>query len=243
MVYESCYWKEDLYTYATDLQDFSSCADLDSEYREYCLEKALLLSAFTVRLLLDSNKLSDRFDALNLKVEFNPAKKDAPRNISPWDKRFIDEKTFDLTKSASSSISLRKLTNQLIHSAVIVSFSYDTANHAVGFYVVSDNDYEKRLCYCDLKEWKDTLEAAADDEVVSAGVWKDPATGKWKSANLAASDLKNGATIPNPFIAQGLSAINLKEIQEKHALMAMEESGCFDNPTDFIDSALKDLEN
>lgn len=114
MVYESCYWKDDLRSYAKELSDFSTCTTLEDEYRDYRLEKALLLSAFTVRLLLDANKLSDRIGSLNLKVDFYPAKIEAQKNISPLDKRFIDERYFDLASPTSSSISLRQLTNQLI---------------------------------------------------------------------------------------------------------------------------------
>lgn len=111
MVYESCYWKDDLRSYATELRDFSTCTTLEDEYRDYRLEKALLLSVFTVRLLLDANKLSDGIGSLNLKVDLYPAKKEAQKDISPLNKRFIDERYFDLTKSTSSSISLRQLTN------------------------------------------------------------------------------------------------------------------------------------
>lgn len=122
MVYESCYWKDDLRSYATELKGVSTCNTLVDEYREFRLEKALLLSAFTVRLLLDANKLSDSFDSRNLKVDYYSAKRGAQKNISPLDKRFIDERYFDLANPTSSSISLRQLTNQLIHSAVVWRF-------------------------------------------------------------------------------------------------------------------------
>ena len=82
---------------------FSTCTTLEDEYRDYRLEKALLLSAFTVRLLLDANKLSDGIGSLYLKVDLYPAKKEAQKDISPLNKRFIDERYFDLTKSTSSS--------------------------------------------------------------------------------------------------------------------------------------------
>lgn len=104
------------------------------------------MSAFTVRLLLDANKLSDSFDSRNLKVDYYSAKRGAQESISPLNKRFIDERYFDLAKSTSSSISIRKLTNQIIHSAVVLMFSYDDANRIIGFFVFSDMDYEKQLC-------------------------------------------------------------------------------------------------
>lgn len=171
MVYESCYWKDDLRSYATELRNISTCTTLDDEYRNYRLEKALLLSAFTVRLLLDANKLSDSFDSRNLKVDYYSAKRGAQESISPLNKRFIDERYFDLAKSTSSSISIRQLTNQLIHSAVVLMFSYDDTNRVIGFFVASDKDYEKRLCYCSLKEWISVVEAVEDDDVVYALIY------------------------------------------------------------------------
>ncbi len=79
MVYESCYWKDDLRSYATELRDFSTCTTLEDEYRDYRLEKALLLSAFTVRLLLDANKLSDGIGSLNLKGRLISCKEGSPK--------------------------------------------------------------------------------------------------------------------------------------------------------------------
>lgn len=83
MVYESCYWKDDLRSYATELKNISTCTTLEDVCRDNRLERALLLSAFTVRLLLDSNKLSDSFDSRNLKVDYYSAKRGAQENISP----------------------------------------------------------------------------------------------------------------------------------------------------------------
>ena len=236
MVYESCYWKDDLRSYAKELSDFSTCTILEDEYRDYRLEKALLLSAFTVRLLLDANKLSDGFDSCNLKVDFYSAKKDAQKNISPLDKRFIDERYFDLASPTSSSISLRQLTNQLIHSAVVVAFSYDNANRILGFFVVSDNDYENRLCYCSIKEWISMVEAVADDDVIYALTHKDPKTGKCITVKLAASDLKDSDSVLKHLEAKGFAPETLDVIRKELVSMATEVSDRPDNNFDQNDT-------
>lgn len=224
MVYESCYWKDDLRTYATELKGVSTCTTHEDVYRYYRLEKALLLSAFTVRLLLDSNKLSDNLESRNLKVDFYSAKKDARKNISPLNKRFIDERYFDFVKATSSSISLRQLTNQLIHSAVVIMFSLDNANRVLGFFVVSDKDYEKRLCYCSLKDWLSTVEAIADDDVIYALIHKDPKTEKSITVKLAASDLLNIDATLSRLKYKGLSPEILDAIRKNLTRMATEES-------------------
>lgn len=236
MVYESCYWKDDLRSYATELRDISTCTTLDDEYRDYRLEKTLLLSAFTVRLLLDSNKLSDSFDSRNLKVDYYSAKRGAQENISPLDKRFIDERYFDLAESTSSYISIKQLTNQLSHSAVVLMFSYDDTNRVIGFFVVSDKDYEKRLCYCSLKEWINMVDAVADDDVAYALIHKDPKTGECKTVKLAASDLKDSDAVLKHLEAKGLAPETLDVIRKDFVSMATEASDRPDNNFDQNDT-------
>lgn len=236
MVYESCYWKDDLRSYATELRDISTCTTLDDEYRDYQLEKTLLLSAFTVRLLLDSNKLSDGFDSRNLKVDYYSAKTGAQEGVSPLNKRFIDERYFHLTKSTSSSISIKQLTNQLIHSAVVLMFSYDDTNRVIGFFVVSDKDYEKRLCYCSIKEWISMVEAVANDDVIYALIYKDPITGKCITVKLAAGDLKDIDAILNRLEAKDLAPETLDVIRKELVSMATEVSDRPDNNVDQNDT-------
>lgn len=236
MVYESCYWKDDLRSYATELKNISICTTLNDEYRDYRLEKALLLSAFTVRLLLDANKLSDSFDSRNLKVDYYSARRDAQKNISPLDKRFIDERYFDLTESTSSSISIKQLTNQLIHSAVVLMFSYDDTNRVIGFFVVSDKDYEKRLCYCSLKEWINVVEAVADDDVAYALMHKDPKTGKCITVKLAASDLKDSDAVLKHLEAKGIAPETLNVIRKELVSIATEETARSESAADLNDA-------
>lgn len=236
MVYESGYWKDDLRSYATELRNISTSTTLDDDYRDYRLEKALLFSAFTVRLLLDANKLSDSFDSRNLKVDYYSAKRGAQESISPLNKRFIDERYFDLAKSTSSSISIRQLTNQLIHSAVVLMFSYDDTNRVIGFFVASDKDYEKRLCYCSLKEWINVVEAVADDDVAYALMHKDPKTGKCITVKLAASDLKDSDAVLTHLEAKGIAPETLDVIRKELVSIATEESARSESAADLNDA-------
>lgn len=236
MVYESCYWKDDLRSYATELKDISTCTTLNDEYWDYRLEKALLLSAFTIRLLLDADKLSDSFDSRNLKVDYYSAKRGAQKNISLLDKRFIDERYFDLTESTYSSISIKQLTNQLIHSAVVLMFSYDDTNRVIGFFVVSDKDYEKRLCYCSLKEWINVVEAVADDDVVYALMHKDPKTGKCITVKPAARDLKDSDAVLKHLEAKGIAPETLDVIRKELVSIATGESARSESAADLNDA-------
>lgn len=197
------------------------------------------MSAFTVRLLLDANKLSDSFDSRNLKVDYYSAKRGAQESISPLNKRFIDERYFDLAKSTSSSISIRKLTNQIIHSAVVLMFSYDDANRIIGFFVFSDMDYEKQLCYCSLKEWISVVEAVADDDVAYALMYKDSKAGECKTIKLAESDLKDMDTILKHLEAKGLAPETLDVIREELAFMVTEKSALPESAAELNDATSK----
>lgn len=194
------------------------------------------MSVFTVRLLLDSNKLSDSFDSRNLKVDYYSAKRGAQENISPLDKCFIDERYFDLTESTSSSISIKQLTNQLIHSAVVLMFSYDDTSREIGFFVVSDKDYEKRLCYCSIKDLISMVEAVADDDVIYALIYKDPKTGKCITVKLAAGDLKDIDAVLNRLEAKDLAPEILDAIRKELVSMATEVSDRPDNNVDQNDT-------
>ena len=179
MIYESCYWKDDLRAYLADLEENSKHVTLDIDYREYKLEKALLLSAFTIRLLMDANKLSDNIDGYPVKITTYPARKSAQKGISPLNKRVIDGKYFDFSKPKDTSNGLRRVVNQLIHSAVVISFAYDEKERAIGFYVVSDRDYDKGLHYCKLMDWIKMLETVINDEIYSVSMFRDAKTGSW----------------------------------------------------------------
>ncbi len=103
-------------------------------------------------------------------------------------------------------------------------FSYDDANHVIGFFVVSDKDYEKRLCYCSLKEWVHVVEAVADDDVAYALMHKDPKTGECKTVKLAANDLKDSDAVLKHLEAKGLAPETLDVIRKEFVSMATEVS-------------------
>lgn len=86
------------------------------------------------------------------------------------------------------------------------------------------------------------VDAVAADNVVSARIWKDPKTGKWKTVKLAAADLKDTDSIPSHFDYRALGSETLEAIREREAFLATEESSRFDNAVDSINAHLESSE-
>ena len=93
-----------------------------------------------------------------------------------------------------------------------------------------------------LAEAISVVDAVAADDVVSARIWKDPKTGKWKTVKPAAADLKNTDSIPSHFDYRALGSETLEAIREREAFLATEEPSRFDNAVDSIDAFLESSE-
>ena len=116
-------------------------------------------------------------------------------------------------------------------------FSYDDTNRVIGFFVASDKDYEKRLCYCSLKEWISVVEAVADDDVVYALIYKDQKTGKYITVKLAASDLKDSDVVLRHLEAKDLAPETLDVIRKELVSMTTEISDRPDSNVDQNDTS------
>ena len=106
----------------------------------------------------------------------------------------------------------------------------------IGFFVVSDKDYEKRLCYCSLKEWINVVEAVADDDVAYALIHKDPKTGKYKIVKLATSDLKDSDAVLKHLEAKGIAPETLDVIRKVLVSIATEESARSESAAELNDA-------
>ena len=62
---------------------------------------------------------------------------------------------------------------------MILSFKTDSTGAAIGFYVTSDHDANKRLHYCSLGEWLKFINAVIEDEVTSVNSYYDERKEKW----------------------------------------------------------------
>lgn len=181
----SYYWKDELRGLIDEIDRYANLSidenrdAPDVSYSAFRLERALLYSAFTIRLLYESEKLTSSMKGYTLAVEEIENTIENPERILPLFRRYPDSEYYDFSNSKKRTISGRYLANQLIHSFVILSFKTDSTGAAISFYVTSDHDANKRLHYCSLGEWLKFINAVIEDEVTSVNSYYDERKEKW----------------------------------------------------------------
>lgn len=184
MLLNAYYWKDELLRLSEETKRYSTFTvneELDYPDVPYCelrLERALLYSAFAIRLLYESEKLTDRMKGYNLSVEEIPNIVEDPNLRLPLFRKFATDDNYDFSVRKRSTIPGLQLTNQLIHSHVALSFEYEE-DEAVGFYVASDRTVDDRLYYCTLVDWLRFLSAVISDEITSVHTYYDKEREKW----------------------------------------------------------------
>ena len=179
------YWKDELRELVDEIDRYANLSEdenrdaPDVPYSAFRLERALFYSAFTIRLLYESEKLTSSMKGYTLAVEEIENTIENPERIPPLFRRYPDSKYYDFSNSKKRAISGRYLVNQLIHSFVIISFETDCSGAAIGFYVTSDHDANKKLYYCSLGEWLKYINAVVEDEITCTHSHYDESKGRW----------------------------------------------------------------
>src|SRR5687767_9457833 len=110
MIWESSYWKNELINDIRVIERWS--LKPPSGRREFILEKKIFVSAFAVRRLMESYKLTDAVRAHTIRCSTFPAIKEAPIDAM-W--RHPD-KHYDFNLGRSSSLGLGEIAKLIIHS-------------------------------------------------------------------------------------------------------------------------------
>ncbi len=150
MIWESRYWKEDLLKYSSKLKNrINQKKWFDSSLAN--TEKEIMLSAFMIRKLGESNRISDELINQNVKIleyENNGKKIDIIRRLAP-------ERFFKIDNPHRGTISINDLCNSIIHSYVFVLIFYD--NTFKSFWVASDHNRYKRLYEIEIDQYINIL--------------------------------------------------------------------------------------
>ena len=174
MIHESTPWKRELRRSASMLSTWRRKPHTELGY--VLLEKHVFLSAFIVRKLVDSHKVTDALRVRPVEARFFPAKKDVLGGVtSAAGKAFLDD-VYDLETSEVRSISVRDLVNQIIHSfffAIVPgdaeeTFLFFNSDRTKGEFVIE----LPMSCYAQL------LRGIARDRVRSFSITVDRLTGK-----------------------------------------------------------------
>ena len=113
MIWESHYWKDDLLHYARFIRKKSRpCEWSDSDFAK--LEKTVMLGFYTIRKLIEAEKVATRFKTFQLNIHIYPPSGKLVTRMN-WHKIDI---LFDLSRPRKESRDLRFLADQAIHSYV-----------------------------------------------------------------------------------------------------------------------------
>ena len=172
MIWESWPWKKELH----DLALYLSAKKKQRRWPVSAttkLEKEIFLGFYIIRKLIESNKLTDACDNLEIKVKTFPSKGKFVTHTN-WHK---SDEHFDLTKPNDETISLHKLTNQFIHSFIFHQV-LDQKYGLTGFLVASDYQKSKSLIQVDVNEVIRACKRVSKDDIASLHIRRDPKTHK-----------------------------------------------------------------
>lgn len=158
MIWDSLPWKRELTRLAESLRRRKSQRRWPGSSLAR-VEQEIFLSAYVIRKLLDSNKVSDEVASSSLRGR---AHKHCSGTVDIMNWHKIDE-LYDLSSGEEISLGLRDFCNQIIHSFVFV---LAITNGLEGFYVASDRDKSSRLLYFDIDEVINTLVEVSEDDIV-----------------------------------------------------------------------------
>lgn len=166
MIYNSLFWKEKLNKKVRRNKKFLS-KKIFSERKLDQLEYFILTSAFCIRKLINSNKLSDFCDNYLFNVnQYNCISKPDFFNKDKLD--FL----YDINNVMETTINIKNLCNWLIHSYCL-GFSFNENDVVDGFFVNSDYFKDKTIIKVLLKDWIKFIGTVIYDDIVYAIFTRD----------------------------------------------------------------------
>ncbi|WGI74537.1 hypothetical protein QC756_01330 [Sinorhizobium meliloti] len=182
MIWESQPWKDGLLADA----DAVEILRLEDDASYVAFQKALFLTGFALRKLLEAKKLTDRVANVDVNcTKYPPLDTTRIPDLMNWHR--LDE-FYDFTKPHRTTAKLSFFSNQLIHSFIfsaVVTSEEDT--RAAGFYVTTDFDRAKFLYQYDAAEITKVMRLVGRDHVVHSE-WVRNAKRDWVVRNYGATD-------------------------------------------------------
>lgn len=156
MIWESCYWKEPLLKDRKYLLSFRR-NESTSEKTLAGLEKRIFLSFYSIRKLIEADKLSTKNvdSKWSIYSYYNKSRVDKMN----WHK--IDVK-YDFTNRQKERRNLRWICNQVIHSYVFI-LGFDEKGKISCFYISSDREKNIKLYEVSRQEMLDIFKTIGSD--------------------------------------------------------------------------------
>lgn len=162
MINESLYWKEELFRNARWLVEALNKKRW-TERSFSKLEKSIMISAYAIRKLNEASKVPSEY-----------MEKDIPVGLFYRKKSFMDklnnhsiEKHYELSNEEVSSIKVKHLFNQIIHSYIFCPV-LEEQNQLTGILINSDKTCKHRLYNVQIKKLIDIIMYISNGNMTSA---------------------------------------------------------------------------
>jgi hypothetical protein len=174
MIFESFPWKLELKRHLLLFRKWSETAK--TKRARFYLERAVFLSAFILRKMMENRKLTDAARDRSIRCEaFRPI-----RPLSDRISRFSGSDTddYDMTKPETVTMSAFELMSEIMHSYVFIHMMDDRDRVVTGFLVNSYHKRDDRLLLIEKQDFETILDDAIQDEVRQMSVFVHPTSGK-----------------------------------------------------------------
>jgi len=162
MIWESSYWKDDLLKSA----DFLAEKEKQKDWPDRSLvavEKRVFLGFYSIRKLMDSNKVSSKFNSLKVNAKTYPSR-GKKIHLLNWHRT---DELYDFSKGQPKELSVRFLCNQIIHSYVFL-LAFSTRERLRSFYFCSERERKEHLFEVSVKNVIRLFRTVGDDYPSSA---------------------------------------------------------------------------
>jgi len=160
MIYESRVWKAALLKQARLLQKRKTQKRWPERAMAH-VEREIFISAFSIRKLIESKKLSDQVEAILLRTDSYEHTGHLV-DIANWHKI---EELYNLSESEPKNLKLADFCNLIIHSLVFI-IVLSSNNGLEGIFVTSDFKSSNYLLYIPINEVITALNAVSKDHIV-----------------------------------------------------------------------------
>jgi len=168
VIWESSYWKSDL---IKDADVLTRWAKKRSSTKQYVLfEKKIFICAYSIRKLIESEKIGSDFPMWNFSVD--KFLKNTSKKIDFMNAPNIEE-FYDFENTIKESINISFLSDKLIHS-YIFSLEMKENGEIDGFLFTSNDTKEKCIFKMDFNKFINILKWIGHSDVIKSFHQRDP---------------------------------------------------------------------
>jgi hypothetical protein len=176
MIFASFPWKKEMERLLKSLRKWSSKPT--SERAEFYIQRAVFLSAFILRKLMENRKVTDAVRDKSMRCKAYPSFRPVSDRVSTFSGLADVGDDYDLTNPEDITLSCFDLMSEIMDSYVFRIVIDEETNSMVSFLVNSYNRRDNRLLEIDLQRFEQVLVDAVQDSVQSMSISRHPKSGK-----------------------------------------------------------------